>query len=232
MTLKPIDEAKKKAGLLAAQSVQAGMRVGLGTGSTVFFTIEELARRRREEGLVFEAVSTSFSTSLLCANWGIPLLDLGQVSSLDLAVDGADEIDPARNLIKGRGAAHTLEKIVARMATQLVIVADDSKKVARLGTKMPVPVEFMPSARSSVERHLRSLGAQDFRLRMATSGKDGPVISDNGLFLADALFDGIDAPAELEKAINAIPGVLDNGIFAGLCTQALVASENGVEVLR
>lgn len=231
MTPNALDGAKKKAGLLAAKEVKPGMRVGLGTGSTVFFTIEELARRRREEGLVFEAVSTSFSTSLLCGNWGIPLLDLGQVDHLDLAIDGADEVDPDRNLIKGRGAAHTLEKIVARMSTRLLIVADSTKKVQVLGSKMPVPVEFMASARSSVERHLRELGAVDFKLRMATSGKDGPVISDNGLFLADASFPTIVSPSALEKAINAIPGVLDNGIFAGLCTQALVASAEGVEVL-
>lgn len=229
--MSPADQLKKQAALAAAQSIKDGMKVGLGTGSTVYFAIEEVARRIREEGLQIQAVSTSFNTTLLCQKWGIPLLDLGSVHQLDLAIDGADEVTPERHLTKGRGAAHTLEKIVAKLAREFYVVADTSKKVQKLGEKMPVPVEFLPSSLAGVERHLRELGAEKIVLRMAEKGKDGPVISDSGLFLADAYFGMIASPSDLEKEINAIPGVLDNGIFAGIATKAFLAGPESVEIL-
>lgn len=229
--MSPADQLKKQAALAAAAHIQNGMKIGLGTGSTVYFAIEEVARRIREENLQVQAVSTSFNTTLLCRKWGIPLLDLGSVQELDLAIDGADEVTPERHLTKGRGAAHTLEKIVAKLAREFYVVADTSKKVQKLGEKMPIPVEFLPTSFAGVERHMRSLGAQQFVLRMAEKGKDGPVISDSGLFLADAYFGLVQNPAALEKEINAIPGVLDNGIFAGIATQAFLAGPESVEIL-
>jgi ribose 5-phosphate isomerase A len=205
--------------------------VGLGTGSTAYFTLERLATRIQEENLKIQAVSTSFNTTLLCRKWNIPLLDLGATDELDIAIDGADEIDTKLNLIKGRGAAHTLEKIVAKMAHEFVVVADNSKKVVILGTQAPVPVEVMPQALAGVRRALQSLGAISVDLRMAAMGKDGPIISDNGKFVLDDTFERIDNPLELEKNINNLPGVLDNGIFAGIARRAIVASTEGVEIL-
>lgn len=229
--MNPADQLKKQAALAAAAHIQNGMKIGLGTGSTVYYAIEEVARRIREENLQIQAVSTSFNTTLLCQKWSIPLMDLGAVSSLDLAIDGADEVTPERHLTKGRGAAHTLEKIVAKISTDFYVVADTSKKVCKLGEKMPVPVEFLPNSLSGVERHLRALGAERVILRMAEKGKDGPVISDSGLFLADAYFGLIGNPAELEKEINNIPGVLDNGIFANIASKAFLAGPENVEVI-
>lgn len=224
-------ELKKQAALAAAAEIQNGMTLGLGTGSTVYFAIEEVARRIKEENLKVNCVSTSFNTTLLCRQWNIPLLDLGAVEHLDLAIDGADEVTPNRDLTKGRGAAHTIEKIVARMAEQFYVVADTSKKVQNLGEKMPIPVEFLSLSFASVEKHLLALGAEKVVLRMSEKGKDGPVISDSGLFLADAFFPIIQDPKSLEKEINAIPGVLDNGIFAGIAHKAFLAAPDAVEII-
>lgn len=227
-----MDAMKKLAGYQAADMVESGMRVGLGTGSTAYFTLERLATRIQDENLKIQAVSTSFNTTLLCRKWNIPLLDLGATDELDIAIDGADEIDTSLNLIKGRGAAHTLEKIVAKMAKEFIVVADSSKKVVILGTQAPVPVEVMPQALAGVRRALQSLGAISVDLRMAEMGKDGPIISDNGKFVLDATFERIDDPLGLEEHINNLPGVLDNGIFAGIAKQALVAGADGVEIFK
>ena len=173
---------KRDAGRHAADLVRSGMLVGLGTGSTAYFAIERIAERLRDEaGFSVKAVSTSFSTTLLCEKMGIPLLNVGSVSALDVAIDGADEIDPARNLIKGRGAAHLIEKIVARMAKRFVVVADETKRVKTLGTSMPVPIEVHPLALASLTKQVMDLtGAERVEVRMAGKSKDGPVISDSG----------------------------------------------------
>ncbi len=220
---------KKQAGVAATETVEQGMVIGLGTGSTAYFAIEKIADRIKTEGLNIRAVSTSFSTSLLCNQWGIPLLDISTVGHIDLAIDGADEIDDARNVIKGRGAAHTLEKIVAGMADNFIIVADQSKKVPQLGTSMPVPVEVLPSALQSAIHKMEGLGANKVQLRLADKSKDGPVISDNGNFIVDAWYQNIDSASELEKELNFIPGVLDNGIFAGYATEIILATDQGLQ---
>ena len=229
------DDAKRAVGEAAAALVEDGMRVGLGTGSTTAFAIAALGRRLREEGVRFAGVPTSFAAERLARKAGIPLRaldDLGLdrlapgAAVLDLALDGADEVDPALDCIKGRGAAHTREKVVASLAARFVVLADPSKEVARLGTKMPVPVEVLPMALPAVARALRGLGARPV-LREG-GGKDGPVVTDQGLWILDAFFDGgIADAAALAAAIRPIPGVLDHGLFVGLATDLLVGEADG-----
>ncbi|HSQ43125.1 MAG TPA: ribose-5-phosphate isomerase RpiA, partial [Fibrobacteraceae bacterium] len=202
-----LSELKKQAGFQAADLVQDGQRVGLGTGSTAAFMVEHLADRIHKEGLHIEAVSTSWSTTLQCRQLGIPLVNLCDTSSLDIAMDGADEIDPQRNLIKGRGAAHLLEKIVAAMARHYVIIADSSKRVDRLGDKFAVPLEVLSGALSLVTAKVQSLGAQ-ITVRQGSPGKDGPVISDSGNLILDAKFPGISDPAKLALELDQIPGLV------------------------
>jgi ribose 5-phosphate isomerase A len=221
-------ESKKQAGIAAANLVQSGMGVGLGTGSTVFFALERLAERQKREGLKFFGVSTSFSTALLCRKFGIELRDSGSVSYLDLAIDGADEIDKNLNLIKGRGAAHLLEKVVASLAAQFVVVADFSKCVENLGEKFPVPLEILPAALGLVEADIKKLGGE-FSIRMAGACKDGPTISDSGNIIVDANFGSIKDPVALSKKLDSIPGLLGHGLFAGLAKEAFIAGKAGVE---
>jgi len=219
---------KQQAGIAAANLAQNGMGIGLGTGSTVFFALERLAERQKNEGLKFFGVSTSFSTTLLCRKMGIEIKDCGSISHLDFAIDGADEIDPNLNLIKGRGAAHLLEKIVANLADRFVIIADSEKKVKNLGEKFPVPLEILPFALGLVEATIRGLGGI-LEIRMAGACKDGPTISDSGNIIADAKFGLIKEPAALCKELDSIPGLVGHGLFAGLAKEAFIAGEAGVE---
>lgn len=228
-TVTPIDmqDLKQQVGICAAMRISQGQCVGLGTGSTAAHLIKHLARRIREENLRITAVSTSWSTTLLCRELGIPLLPLESVSYLDIAIDGADEIDSDRNLIKGRGAAHTLEKIVAAMAGEYIIIADHSKRVGHLGTSFPVPVEILAPALGFVSKKLQELGGQ-VNLRMGSPAKDGPAISDSGNLILDAHFGLIKNPAQLEKHIANLPGVVGNGLFCGLVSSVLLATESGI----
>ncbi|MCL2283339.1 MAG: ribose-5-phosphate isomerase RpiA [Fibromonadales bacterium] len=222
------DNLKKQAGIAAANLAQSGMGIGLGTGSTVFFALERLAERQKTENLKFFGVSTSFSTTLLCRKMGIELRDCGGVSHLDMAIDGADEIDPNLNLIKGRGAAHLLEKIVASLAEKFIIVADSAKKVKNLGEKFPVPLEIIPSALGLAEAKIKSLGGI-LEVRMAGTCKDGPTISDSGNIIADANFGVIKEPAALCKELDSTPGLAGHGLFIGIAKEAFIAGEAGVE---
>ncbi len=217
--------AKKAVGIHAAGLVRNGMCVGLGTGSTTAYAIQELGRRVREEGLQLTGVPTSFAAERLGRDVGIPLITLDAVQELDIALDGADEVDPYLNLIKGRGGAHTREKVVAALARKFVALVDTSKLVKRLGEKRPVPVEVLPMALGPVTRALQGFGA-DVELRMSVK-KDGPVVTDQGLWIIDAKFDGIADIQELNHAIKQLPGVLDHGLFVGMTECVLVAEENG-----
>ncbi len=226
-------ELKKEAALKAAAGVISGWTVGLGTGSTAAFAIEELGRRRREEGLDIQCVATSFQSSVLARKVGLPLLFLESVNELNCSIDGADEIDPSMNLIKGGGAAHTQEKLVHAMSRQFIVVADHTKNVEKLGTKFAVPVELIPPALAFVEKELAALGAKEVNLRIAQR-KDGPVVTDNGNLIIDARFD-INDPLKLEKELNMIPGVVENGIFAasGVAPHlAYIAAEDGVQTVE
>lgn len=217
-------DAKKAAGEAAAELVKGGMVVGLGTGSTVAWTIRRLGERVREEGLDFLGIATSFQAENLAIDSGISLTALNQHPNLDLAIDGADQVDGDLFVIKGGGAAHTREKVVSCSAKRFVIVADESKYVAKL--TWPVPVEVLPFALRLVERRLIELGGRPV-LRLGKM-KDGPVITDNGNFVVDADFGVIEEPAALAAKIDPIPGVVEHGIFDNL-DELFLARAGGVE---
>ena len=204
--------AKRDAGFSAADMVKDGMIVGLGTGSTVFFAMERLGERIKNEGLKIKGVPTSNQTAMRAEEYGIPLTTLSLNPVLDIAIDGADQVSPEKNLIKGRGAALLREKIVADAAKKFVVVIDESKSVA--GLNAAVPIEILPFAYGSVCEKLKELGGNP-EMRNGVK-KDGPVISDNGNYIFDCAFGEINDPKAMEKAINEIPGVLENGIFASM----------------
>ena len=224
-------DAKRAVGHAAAALVEDGMRLGLGTGSTTAFAIEAIGRRVASEGLDVSGVPTSFAAERLARASGVPVVSLDEIgldtrptsqAPLDLALDGADEVSPALDVIKGRGAAHVREKVVATLAARFVVLVDASKESERLGTLAAVPVEVLPFAEPAVTRALRGLGAEP-ALRMGER-KDGPVVTDQGLWVLDARFPGIDDPAGLSAAIDGIPGVLGHGLFVGIATDVLVGA--------
>ena len=221
-------ELKQKVGIHAAGLVKDGMKVGIGTGSTVAFFIEELGRRIKEEGLKIQGTATSLGSRVLCKEYGIPLIDSMLCDHLDLAVDGADEIDPSLNAIKGGGAAHTCEKIIATMADEFVLIADESKLVSALCRNFPLPVEVIPPALSLAEKRIRLLGGTP-HIRSARR-KDGPIITDNGNYILDITFDN--PPSDL-KLLDAqfleIPGLVDTGLFLGIAKKALIGCEDTVK---
>ncbi|HJJ51418.1 MAG TPA: ribose-5-phosphate isomerase RpiA [Methanocorpusculum sp.] len=217
-----IVEAKKNAGYRAADMVKNGMIVGLGTGSTVFFAMERLGERIRSEGLKIFGVPTSHQTAMRAEEYGIPLTTLSLHPVLDLAIDGADQVTPSKQMIKGRGAAHLREKIVADAAKKFVVVIDQAKEVTDLDAA--VPIEVLPFAYGSVCKRLMELGGTPV-MRNGVK-KDGPVISDNGNYIFDCAFGKLNDPSALESQINAIPGVLENGIFAKMTEKTIVIVGN------
>jgi len=220
--------AKSAAGFAAADMVEDDMVIGLGTGSTVFYMIERLSIRIRE-GLHVAGIPTSYQTAMRAREYGIPLTTLDDNPVIDMAIDGADEVDPRFNLIKGRGAAHTREKCVAAAAMQFVVVVDEAKLVPRLAA--PVPVEILPFAVTPAMAQLRGLGCRPV-IREGVK-KDGPVITDNGNFIADCIFAAIERPAELEAAIAQVPGIVGNGLFTGFAekTTVIVGKEKECRVM-
>lgn len=201
--------------------IRSGMKIGLGTGSTAMPAVARLAERIKDGTLTgIRAVATSFQTTIACEELGIPVYSMNarEISgSLDLAIDGADEISPEKNLIKGGGAALLIEKIVAYNAARFVVVADESKSVEHLGARYPLPVEVIPEARTGVTTALAKLGAT-VTIRNGIR-KAGPVITDNGNIVLDCLWNtdangrSLADPEKLEDAIDAIVGVVENGFF-------------------
>ena len=224
-----MSEAKRAAGRRAAEYVRDGMALGLGTGSTVFYTLERIAERLREESLALRCVPTSLDTERKARDMGIPLTDFSELGSLDLTIDGADEIDGNFQMIKGGGGALLREKVVAAASRREVIVVDRGKVVDRLGLGFLLPVEVIPFARHNVTRWLEHLQAQP-NLRMAEEGR--VYLTDNGNEILDCRFpDGIADPAELEQRLAAIPGVVESGLFVDLCHVVVIGDEGGeVEV--
>ncbi|HEY9660807.1 MAG TPA: ribose-5-phosphate isomerase RpiA, partial [Allocoleopsis sp.] len=185
------------------------------------YAIQFLGERLKSGELKdIKGIPTSFQASVLAKQYGIPLTTLDEIDKIDIAIDGADEVDPQKNLIKGGGAAHTREKIVDGLADLFIVVVDSSKLVDRLGTTFPLPVEVLPMAIAPVTQTLERLGGKP-DLRMGVK-KDGPVITDQGNMILDVTFTAIDQPAELEQKINNIPGVLDNGLFVELANIVLI----------
>lgn len=221
-----LEQSKRAAGYRAAEMIEDSMVVGLGTGSTVYFTIERLSERVRD-GLTITGIPTSFQTALRARAAKIPLTTLDENPVIDIAVDGADEVDPELRLIKGRGAAHLREKCVAAAAERFVVVVDDQKVVKRLGAAA-VPVEVLPFAIMPVLAQLRCHGGVPV-IREAIK-KDGPVITDNGNFIVDCRFAEIRNPENLEAALAAIPGVIESGLFCGFTGKTTVIIGSGKKV--
>ncbi|MBN1617482.1 MAG: ribose-5-phosphate isomerase RpiA [Spirochaetales bacterium] len=216
--------------LIRRGELRSNMKLGLGTGSTAMPAVARIAEHIREGNLTgIRAVATSFQTTIACEDLGIPVFSLNskEISGeLDLAIDGADEISPAKHLIKGGGAALLLEKIVAYNSALFVIVADSSKRVTTLGTRFALPVEVISEARVSVTRALASLGAQAL-LREGVR-KAGPVVTDNGNLILDCVWkEAVDA-YQMEEAINQIVGVVENGFFTRTSPIVYAAANTGI----
>lgn len=220
------DALKRACGVEAAQDVEDGMVVGLGTGSTVHHTIVELGRRVQAEKLSILGIPTSEASARLAAEMDIPLTDLDAHPVVDITIDGADEFDAHHNLIKGGGGALTREKIVAKASKRMVVVADESKEVELLGSTFPLPIEVIGLGKTPILHHVEALGA-DASFRQAVEG--GLFLTDNGNPIIDAKWDHIEAPLELERTLNMMPGVVENGLFLGLCDEVVVARADGVE---
>ena len=228
----PVKLMKQQVGKAAADRVQSGSIVGLGTGSTTAFAIQFLGERLKSGELTdIKGIPTSFQASVLGKQYGIPLTTLDEVDRIHIGIDGADEVDPQKNLIKGGGAAHTREKVVDSLAEQFIVVVDQSKIVDKLGSTFPVPVEVLPMAIAPVMQALEKLGGKP-ELRMGIK-KDGPVITDQGNMVLDVTFSSIPNPPDLEKIINNIPGVLENGIFVGMTDIVLIGEiKDGTPIVR
>lgn len=211
--------AKEEVGRQLAEKVQDGQVIGVGSGSTSYLAILAIAERVRKEKLHVTAVCTSHEVTLACVTVGLPVGSLQQLCP-DWAFDGADEVDPERNLIKGRGGAMYLEKIVIDAAPKSYILVDQSKLVTRLGEKFPIPVEVFPVALRLVERELIAMGATEVVMRPAT-GKDGPIITQSGNLILDVHFKEIGK--SFERDIKAITGVIESGLFMGRDVEILVA---------
>ena len=219
---------KKLAGYEAAELVKDGQVVGLGTGSTTHYFIQRLAEKIKEEEMEILGIPTSYQSQFLAWESGITMTTLDE-HNVELAVDGADEVDPQLNLIKGGGAAHTMEKIVDSSAEKFIVIVDDSKLVDDRNL-FPVPVEVIPQAFRVVAERLEAMDGKP-ELRIAER-KDGPVITDNGNFVLDIQFQKISDPAALENELNTIPGVVENGLFTGIVHEVIVGTQQGLEILK
>ena len=230
------NQMKQAVALAAVDQIENGMILGLGSGSTAALMIEALAMKIKSGEIKdVVGVTTSFQGEVLASELGIPLKSLSSVSGIDLAIDGADEVDPKFQLIKGGGACHVQEKLVAALAKKFIVVVDSTKLVKKLNLDFKLPVEVLPSAWKQVQKTLHDLGGKG-NLRMAQK-KAGPIVTDQGNLILDLSFrNGIDQPDLLESQINNIPGVLENGLFVNLTDQVLVGKvendEVGVESLN
>ena len=217
---------KQAAGEKAAEYVRDGMNVGLGSGSTVYWTIRRLGEMVKQ-GLRIRGIPTSRATESLARECGIELTDFSVVERLDLAIDGADEISPEFDLIKGGGGALMREKLVAASSERLIIVADESKLVPILG-KRPVPVEVVPFGWETTARRIEDLGSTA-SLRM--SGEE-PFVTDNGNHILDCSGGAIQDPAALHRRLKLLTGVVETGLFVGMADAAVVAGQDGVRVIE
>tara|TARA_B100001250_G_scaffold62459_1_gene48852 strand:- start:5640 stop:6326 length:687 start_codon:yes stop_codon:yes gene_type:complete len=216
--------AKETAGLKAAELVDEGMVVGLGTGSTADFAIRALGRRV-ENGLTIKAIPTSIASKKLARSLGIPLTKFEDHPVIDLTIDGADEVDPKLDLIKGLGGALLREKIVAMATVRQIIIIDSSKQVEKLGTRSPLPIEVIPFSWPLAFKELTERELQP-KIRRTETGQIFK--TDNGNLIIDCEFpDGINNPAETNDWVNGLPGVVENGLFVELTDLVIIGYENG-----
>lgn len=221
--------AKRAAAYAAADLVEDGMTIGLGSGSTFLFVLDRLAARIRDEGLRVRGTPTSEGTAAAAEQQGIPLVSLDDVERLDLAIDGADEVDPQKNLIKGGGAAHTRERLVAATADELVVIVGEDKLVPVLGAAFRLPVEVIPFGWTHARRRVEATGCTT-ELRMSSGA---PLVTDNGNWILDCSYGGINEPAALAEVLDATVGVIDHGLFVQMAGRVVVADAAGdVRVLE
>jgi len=226
-----VEKAKKNAALEAVKNVKDGFILGLGSGSTAAYAIEEIGNRIKREKLHVLGVPTSYQAFMLAVKHGIPITTLEEHPTLDLTIDGADQIDKALNLIKGMGGALAREKIVASTSKRLVIVADESKKVTILGeNNHPVPTEVLAFAAPVLIRKIKEIGGKPI-LREGTK-KVGPVITDNGNVIIDAVFGLIRNPAELERELRGLSGVVETGLFVKMANAVYLGTRSKVEKIE
>ena len=221
-------DAKQRAGFKAAEFVREGMRVGLGTGSTAHWLVERLGERVRE-GLHVRCVPTSRRTEEQARGLGIPLVTLGEIVELDIAIDGADEIGPELALIKGGGGALLREKLVASAARRFVVIADKSKKVEVLG-RFPLPVEVVQFGWELTARRVAVVTSVEPVLRRDANGE--PFVTDNGNFILDCRCGAIPDPARTERELKSLVGVVESGLFVGMADTAIIADEEGLQVIE
>jgi len=223
------DRLKRQVGTAGADLVRQGQVVGLGTGSTARFAIERLGERVRE-GLQIKGIPTSVESERLAMDLGIPLTSLHEHDSIDMTIDGADEVDPHLDLVKGLGGALMREKMVASITRNEVIVVDGSKLVRRLGTKAPVPVEVVQFGHTLTARRLAALGCVP-ALRKA-KGSDVPYVTDNGNYIYDCRFPGISRPRPLERRLRSVTGVVETGLFLGMAKTVITATGKGLRIIH
>lgn len=233
MNLSPQDIAKLVCASNAAELVQPGMKVGLGTGSTAEWLVKCLALRAHAEGLRFDAAATSIRTAGLAEDLGLSISSLDTLGRLDLTIDGADEFDPNLNLIKGAGGALLVEKIVATASNRMVVITDKSKQVDVLGAgTYPLPIEVIQYGHETTARLINTLshdlraflGKTDLQRRLKDGG---PVITDEGHFLYDLRVDHISDPSALSEGLLNIPGVVETGLFLGIADEIVVGEADG-----
>lgn len=225
---------KEIVGRYACRFVKDGQILGLGSGSTVAYFVKALGKKIREEEIEIHAVPTSYQIRFVAMEAGVPLTTLMEHQTIDLDIDGADEIDPKLNLMKGASAgAFAMEKIVAQASHRLIIIADHRKLVKRLGLRFPVPVEVLPDAYEIVAAKLREMGAVTrLRTPAGVSGLASPLITENGNFIVDARFREIADPEKTGLEIKSIVGVVEHGLFSGMASMACVAHKNRVRVME
>tara|TARA_Y100001970_G_scaffold290600_1_gene424931 strand:+ start:48 stop:860 length:813 start_codon:yes stop_codon:yes gene_type:complete len=223
-----VEGLKREAGITACGFVRSGMSLGLGTGSTVRYTIIEIGRMISEDGIDVVGVPTSESTRELAESLGIPLIPISEVNRLDLTIDGADEFDPEFSLIKGGGGALTREKEVAMISDSMIVVADDRKKVPVLG-EFDLPIEVSPNKWKEVSEAISQSSGIESTLR---GGEHSPYVTDNDGFILDCKFGPtITEPSILEAQLLSIDGVVQVGLFVGLCDAVVMATDSGVETI-
>ncbi|RED12311.1 ribose-5-phosphate isomerase RpiA [Pontivivens insulae] len=227
--LTPQNRAKYAAARGALNYVEKDMKLGLGTGSTAEWFVRLLAPHAEQQNLNLTCTSTSERTADLAAHLGLRVVTLDEAGWLDLTIDGADEVDPDLNLIKGGGAAHLREKIVATASDRMVVITDDSKLVGKLG-KFPLPVEVIPfgwsATRSLIEEVLEESDVAGTRVEIRMNG-EMPVQTDEGNLVLDLHLEAINAPEELSLMLNRIPGVVENGLFLGMADEVSLGLTDG-----
>jgi len=226
-----VEEAKRRAALEAVKHVKNNDTIGLGSGSTAAYAIEALGERIKRENLKILGIPTSYQAFLSAVEHGVTITTLEEHPTINLTIDGADQIDTRLNLIKGMGGALAREKIVASASKYNVIVADESKKTNVLGeNNHPVPIEVLPFAASTVKRRIEEIGGKP-TLREG-KGKVGPVITDNENMIIDATFGLINNPADLEARLKMIPGIVETGLFIGLTDLAYLGTSSSTEKIE